>query len=95
MPRWTPDPTFYATPTDAMRAPPERLAYVALLGTDGVTPDALGVVDTDPASHGYGRLIDQVELPRRRERAPPPGVECLQLASVSLGAQTRTPSAAI
>jgi selenium-binding protein 1 len=63
MPRWTPDPTFYATPTDAMRAPPERLAYVALLGTDGVTPDALGVVDTDPASHGYGRLIDQVELP--------------------------------
>jgi methanethiol oxidase len=50
MPRWTPDPTFYATPTDAMRAPPERLAYVALLGTDGVTPDALGVVDTDPAS---------------------------------------------
>ena len=63
MPRWTPDPTFYATPTDAMRAPPERLAYVALLGTDGVTPDALGVVDTDPASHGYGQLIDQVELP--------------------------------
>ena len=35
MPRWTPDPTFYATPTDAMRAPPEHLAYVALLGTDG------------------------------------------------------------
>ena len=63
MPRWTPDPTFYATPTDAMRAPPERLAYVALLGTDGVTPDALGVVDTDPASLGYGQLIDQVELP--------------------------------
>ena len=63
MPRWTPDPTFYATPTDAMRAPPERLAYVALLGTDGVTPDALGVVDTDPDSLGYGRLIDQVELP--------------------------------
>jgi methanethiol oxidase len=63
MPRWTPDPTFYATPTDAMRAPPERLAYVALLGTDGVTPDALCVVDTDPASLGYGRLIDQVELP--------------------------------
>jgi selenium-binding protein 1 len=63
MPRWTPDPTFYATPTDAMRAAPEHLAYVALLGTDGVTPDALGVVDTDPASLGYGRLIDQVELP--------------------------------
>ena len=47
--------------------------------------DALGVVDTDPASRGYGQLIDQVELPRRRQRAPPPGVECLQLASVPLG----------
>jgi selenium-binding protein 1 len=63
MPRWTPDPTFYPTPTDAMRAPPERLAYVALLGTDGVAPDALGVVDTDPDSPAYGRLVEQVELP--------------------------------
>jgi selenium-binding protein 1 len=48
MTRWTPDPTFYPTALDAMRAPPETLAYVVLLGTDGVTRDALGVVDTDP-----------------------------------------------
>jgi selenium-binding protein 1 len=63
MSRWTPDPTFYPTPADAMRAPPEQLAYVALLGTDGTTPDALGVVDTDPDSRDYGRLIGQVQFP--------------------------------
>ena len=63
MPRWTPDPTFYPTAADAMRAPPEQLAYVALLGTDGVTPDALGVVDTNPDSSGYGRLVEQVDFP--------------------------------
>ncbi len=63
MPRWTPDPTFYATPGDAMRAPPEQLAYVVLLGSDGVTRDALGVVDTDPGSPGYGRLVEQLDFP--------------------------------
>jgi selenium-binding protein 1 len=63
MPRWTPDPTFYATPTDAMHAPAERLAYVALLSTDHTTPDALGVVDTDPDSRSYGRLVGQLDFP--------------------------------
>jgi selenium-binding protein 1 len=63
MARWKPDPTFYATPADAMRAPAEELAYVALLGTDGKTRDALGVVDTNPDSRAYGRLIGQVEFP--------------------------------
>jgi selenium-binding protein 1 len=63
MARWTPDPTFYPTPTDAMEAPPEQLAYVTLLGTDGVTRDAIGVVDTDPDSRDYGRLIHRVEFP--------------------------------
>jgi methanethiol oxidase len=90
MPRWTPDPTFYATPTDAMRAPPERLAYVALLGTDGVTPDALGVVDTDPASLEYGRLIDQVELPDVSTTWG--GMPAARICAP--GPPTRTPSAA-
>jgi methanethiol oxidase len=63
MTRWTPDPTFYPTALDAMRAPPETLAYVVLLGTDGVTRDALGVVDTDPASSSYGELIERVDFP--------------------------------
>jgi methanethiol oxidase len=63
MTRWMPDPSFYPTALDAMRAPPEALAYVALLGTDGVTPDALGVVDTDPTSPDFGELVEQVEFP--------------------------------
>jgi selenium-binding protein 1 len=65
MARMLPDPTFYPSPQLAMEAPPETLAYVALLATedDGRT-DALGVVDTDPASSGFGRLVGQVDFPQ-------------------------------
>ena len=63
MARWTPDPTFYPNPVEAMRAPAEQLAYVALLGADGATRDALGVVDTDPASGSYGELVGQLDFP--------------------------------
>lgn len=65
MARILPDPTFYATPTQAGEAPPEKLAYVALLadGGNGRT-DALGVVDTDPASGEYGRLVGRVSFPQ-------------------------------
>jgi methanethiol oxidase len=64
MARWRPDPTFYASPGDAMQAPPEKLAYVTLL-TPGDTGqvDALGVVDTDPESRSYGRQVGQVDFP--------------------------------
>ena len=31
MTRWRPDPTFYPSPKEAIEAPDERLAYVALL----------------------------------------------------------------
>lgn len=37
--------TLYRTPREAMEAPPEKLAYIALLD-----PDAIAVVDVDPAS---------------------------------------------
>ena len=52
-----PDPTFYPSPGMAMQAPPEQLAYVVLLnvGKNG-KKDALGVIDLDPKSSGYGRL---------------------------------------
>jgi selenium-binding protein 1 len=64
MPRWTPDPTFYASPKMAMDAPPEKLAYVALLNPTGEgSRDAIGVVDTDPESRTFGRFVGQVELP--------------------------------
>jgi selenium-binding protein 1 len=47
-----------------MEAPAEKLAYVALLNPKGAgTRDAIGVVDTDRQSKGYGRIVGQVDLP--------------------------------
>ena len=64
MARLLPDPTFYPSPALAAEAPPEKLAYVALLtpGENG-KKDAIGVIDTDPASPEYGRLVGKVEFP--------------------------------
>ncbi len=64
MPRSTPDSTLYASPKPATEAPPEKLAYVALLSTDATTRDAIGVVDTDPASPDYGTLVGRTDLPQ-------------------------------
>jgi selenium-binding protein 1 len=60
----TPDPTFYPSPRLAMQAPVERLAYVALLNpqSDG-RPDGMAVVDVDPASNSYGRVVGRVDMP--------------------------------
>jgi len=64
MPLWRPDPTFYPSPKMAMQAPAEKLAYVALLNPNGNgKPDALGVVDLEAGSSGYGRLVGQVDMP--------------------------------
>jgi selenium-binding protein 1 len=62
MVQWTPDPTFYPSPQLASEAPPEKLAYVALLGSNG-GPDGLGVVDVDPSSSTYSELIYQLDMP--------------------------------
>ncbi len=65
MARLRPDPSFYPSPALAMEAPPERLAYVALLASgENGQRDALGVVDTDPASPAYGRLVGRTEFPQ-------------------------------
>jgi methanethiol oxidase len=59
-----PDPTFYASAKDAMQAPPETLAYVALLGANGNgVADALAVVDTDSTSSTYATERGRVTLP--------------------------------
>jgi len=64
MARWKPDPTFYPSPSMAGEAPAERLAYVAMLASaESGRRDALGVVDTDPDSKSYSRLVGQVDLP--------------------------------
>ncbi len=66
MARLTPDPTFYASPKQAMQAPREALAYVVTLntGTNGTAgPDALAVLDVDPASSSYGRVVGRLDMP--------------------------------
>ena len=50
-----PDPTFYPTPASAAAGPPEDLAYVVTLNTDGQRPDALNVVDVSSRQR-VGRL---------------------------------------
>ena len=64
MPSMRPDPTFYPSPGMAMKAPPERLAYVTMLnvGANG-HPDGMGVVDLDPASATHGQLVGVVDFP--------------------------------
>ena len=62
MPMLTPDPTFYPSPTMATKAPPERLAYLALINPTGTgRPDAIGVNVQRPAQQcravGIGELI--------------------------------------
>ena len=45
-----------------MAAAAEKLAYVAMLNPDPQKPDALAVVDVDPASRSFGQLISQVNM---------------------------------
>jgi selenium-binding protein 1 len=48
----------------AMQARPETLAYMALINPARQgRPDAIGVVDVDPASKSYGRLVGQTDMP--------------------------------
>jgi len=66
MARWTPDPTFYPSPGAAVAAPPEELAYVAVLntGTNGDrAPDALAVLDLKEGSSTYGQLVGRLDMP--------------------------------
>lgn len=64
MPRLTPDPSFYPSPKMAMQAPPEKLAYVALIDpTQKNRPDAIATVDVDPESKSYARVVGQVDMP--------------------------------
>jgi len=61
---WRPDPTFYPSPRMAAQAPPENLAYVAILNPkDDGRPDALGVVDVESGSSSYGQLVGKLEMP--------------------------------
>jgi selenium-binding protein 1 len=68
MAKLLPDKTFYPSPTLAGEAPPEELAYVAMLapeanGNGKTKTDALGVIDVNPASSAYGRIVGKVDFP--------------------------------
>ena len=61
---WRPDPTFYPSPRMAMKAPPEKLAYVVRLNPIGDgRPDAMCVVDVDPQSSTFGKVVGAAEMP--------------------------------
>ena len=57
------DPTFYRSPSAAIAAPPEQLAYVAAFDPSGRTNDAIAVVDCDRSSSTYGGVVGWAELP--------------------------------
>ncbi len=48
----------------AMGAPHEKLAYVAIVNpTDNGRPDAVGVLDVEPSSDSYGKLVGRMDMP--------------------------------
>jgi selenium-binding protein 1 len=63
-PTLLPDPTFYPSPRHAAEAPPETLAYAVTVGSAAKRrPDALVVVDLDPSSASFGRIVGRLEMP--------------------------------
>jgi selenium-binding protein 1 len=60
---WKPDPTFYPSPKMAMEAPREELAYVAIIDPTRRRPDAIGVMDVNPGSSSYSRLVGRTDMP--------------------------------
>jgi selenium-binding protein 1 len=57
--------SFYSSPREALQAPPENLVYVACLhvGTGVDKPDFLAVVDVNPDSDEYGRIVHETPMP--------------------------------
>ena len=64
MASWQPDPTFYPSPRMAAKAPAGNpgLCGGASIPT-GKRPDAIAVVDVDPTSATYGKIVGEVEMP--------------------------------
>ena len=60
-----PDPTFHATAKLAMQAPVENYAYTLMLSPDFSQPDGLAVVDVNPKSKDYGKIVHTVMMPNK------------------------------
>src|SRR5262245_36274062 len=63
MARMIPDQSFYPSPAMAMSAPPETLAYVAMLNPIGGS-DALAIIDVDHGSRAFAHEINEVDMPK-------------------------------
>lgn len=55
----------YASPTEAMKAPREKLLYVTALyvGTGIDKPDYLATIDVDPQSPNYSQVVHRLPMP--------------------------------
>ena len=56
----------FATPEEAIKSPPEKLAYVTCVyaGTGVKEPDYLATIDLDPASKTYSQVIHRLSMPK-------------------------------
>src|SRR5215207_5586576 len=57
------DPTFYRTAAEAAAAPGEQLAYVVAFDRAAQKHDAMTVIDLNPASDSYGRVVGWTDMP--------------------------------
>src|SRR3954469_18176935 len=57
------DPTFYRTAAEAAAAPGEQLAYVVAFDRAAQKSDAMTVIDVNPASDSYGRVVGWTDVP--------------------------------
>ena len=55
----------YASPSEAIKAPKERLLYTIAIytGTGIQKPDYLATIDVDPNSKNYSKVIHRLEMP--------------------------------
>src|SRR5271169_1159399 len=62
---WKPDRAFYPSPRLAAEGPREKLAYVVTFNPDPSNGkhDSLSVIDTDPESDTYGKIVGRTEVP--------------------------------
>jgi len=60
---WQPDPSFYPSPRQAAKAPPETVAYVVAFDPGRRKPDGIAVVDVDPKSRTCSQIVGTVSVP--------------------------------
>ena len=55
----------YASPSEAIRAPSEKLLYTIAIytGTGIQKPDYLATIDVDPKSESYSNVVHRLEMP--------------------------------